>query len=62
MNYLLLSVQEACLSTVLAMTYSDGTIEFRDRTSVDILPRDDSTKQVSSMSQVGFEFANVGTC
>lgn len=61
-NRLLLSVQDACLSTILALTYSDGTIEFRDRTGVGILARDDISKQVSSMYQVGFDFADVGAC
>lgn len=44
------------------MQYSDGGIEFRDRTNLDVLPRDDVTMQVSSLSQVGFEFPDVGLC
>ena len=55
-NRLLLSVQEVSLSTVLVMKYSDGTIEFRDRSSMIVLSRDDITKQVSSLFQVGFDF------
>lgn len=48
------------LSTVLGLQYSDGVIEFRDRTNLEILARDDYLTQVSSLSQVGFEFPDVG--
>lgn len=59
-NRLLLSIQEVSLSTVLAMKFSDGTIEFRDRSSMTVLGRDDVDKQISSLSQVGFDFLDVG--
>ena len=38
------------------MTYSDGVIEFRDRSTMEVLPRDETMDQVSSLGQVGFEF------
>lgn len=50
------------LSTVLSLQYSDGVIEFRDRTSLEVLARDDYLTQVSSLSQVGFEFSDAGLC
>lgn len=59
---LLLSLQTLFLGTVLAMTYSDGTIEFRDRTSIEPLPKDERTRQVSGLFQVGFDFLDVGAC
>lgn len=61
-NRLLLSLQDAYMSTILVLTYSDGTIEFRDRTGVGNLARDDVSQQVSSMYQVGFDFSDVGAC
>lgn len=61
-NRLLLSLQDVYLSTILVLTYGDGSIEFRDRTGVGVLPRDDIARQVSSMYQVGFDFSDMGTC
>lgn len=48
------------MSTVLVLTYSDGTIEFRDSTGAGMLARDNIAQQVSSMYQVGFRFSDVG--
>ena len=56
----LCSVQQISLSTVLVLTYSDGTVEFRDRTTMDVLPRDETMDQVSSLGQVGFDFPDTG--
>lgn len=61
-NRLLISLQDVYLSTVLVLTYSDGTIEFRDRIGLGVLARDDISKQVSSMYQVGFDFCDAGAC
>lgn len=61
-NRVLLSVQQICLSTVLVFTYSDGAIEFRDRTTMEVLPRDERIDQVSSLGQVGFDFPETGPC
>lgn len=61
-NRLIVSIHELSLSTVLGLQYSDGVVEFRDRTSLEVLARDDYLNQVSSLSQVGFEFPDVGLC
>lgn len=42
------------------MQFSDGVIEFRDRSSMTVLGKDDIEKQVSSLFQIGFEFPDVG--
>lgn len=55
-------MHELSLSTVLGLQYSDGVIEFRDRTNLEVLARDDVLTQVSSLSQVGFEFPDAGLC
>lgn len=55
-------MHELSLSTVLGLQYSDGVIEFRDRTKLEVLARDDVLIQVSSLSQVGFEFPDAGIC
>lgn len=61
-NRVLLSIQQICLSTVLVFAYSDGVIEFRDRTTMEVLPRDEKIDQVSSLGQVGFDFQETGPC
>lgn len=61
-NRILLSVQEISLGTVLVMKYGDGVIEFRDRTSMEVISRDETRNQVSSLSQVGFKFPDIGSC
>ncbi len=59
-NKILLSIQQISLSTVLVFTYSDGVVEFRDRTTMEVLPRDERMDQVSSLGQVGFDFPETG--
>ena len=55
----MLSIQQVNVGTVLAMTYSDGTVEYRDRTNMKIPPRD-SNDRISSLAQVGFSFPAKG--
>jgi len=45
----------------LAFSYSDGTVEFRKRTTMDSITPDFKTDIVSSMSQAGFSFPNLET-
>lgn len=59
---LIVSIHELSFSAVLGLQYSDGVVEFRDRTNLEVLARDDYLNQVSSLSQVGFEFPDVGLC
>lgn len=51
----MLSIQQVNIGTALAMTFSDGTVEYRDRVTMELLPRD-GNGQISSMAQVGFNF------
>lgn len=57
----LLSVQQINASTTLAMVYSDGLVEFRDRTTMEVLPPDGSG-QISSLHQIGFAFFDSAPC
>ena len=59
-NRILCSIQQISLGTVLVLTYSDGAIEFRDRTTMEVLPRDERMDQVSSLGQIGFDFPDTG--
>ncbi|KAG7006694.1 hypothetical protein G7Y79_00013g034660 [Physcia stellaris] len=51
-----LSVQQLQLSTILAIAYSDGSIEVRDRLTMEIVQQDNVLEQVSGLGQIGFEF------
>ena len=55
MTKTLLSFQQVNVGTALAMTYSDGTVELRDRVTLELLPRDGNDR-ISSLAQVGFNF------
>ena len=59
MTKTLLSVQQVNVGTALAMTYSDGTVELRDRVTLELLPRDGNDR-ISSLAQVGFNFPTRG--
>lgn len=58
----LLAIQQVNVSTVLAMIYSDGSVEFRDRTTMQILSSDDNGSQISSLYQIGFNFLGARPC
>ena len=55
MTKTLLSFQQVNVGTALVMNYSDGSVEFRDRVTLDLLPRDGNDR-ISSLAQVGFNF------
>ena len=56
-----MSLQHLNLSTVLAMMYNDGVIEFRDSQSLEILPPDEEG-QISGLGQIGFAFPANRSC
>ena len=58
----LINIQQLNLSTVIATAYSDGCVDFRDRTTLEILPSDDKTRQVSSLGQIGFTMSGAEPC
>lgn len=51
-----LYVQQMRLSTVLAIALCDGSIEVRDRITMEVVKQDNVNEKVSSLGQVGFEF------
>ena len=51
-----LHVQQLRLSTILAIAFSDGSIEVRDRHTMEVIAQDNVVEQVSGLGQVGFEF------
>ncbi|KAL8936278.1 MAG: hypothetical protein Q9211_004261 [Gyalolechia sp. 1 TL-2023] len=52
----IVAVQQLNLSTTLVFCTSGGGVEFRNRTTLDLLPRDDTLDQASSVAQVGLEY------
>ena len=59
MTKTLVSLQQVNVGTALVMNYSDGSVEFRDRVTLDLLPRDGNDR-ISSLAQVGFSFPAKG--
>ena len=57
----LLSIQQMTLRPVLAMVYAEGLIEFRETSTLNVLPRD-GKDQISSMAQIGLYFPGSRFC
>lgn len=62
MNSIIVSVAQLNLGTTLAFCFSDGSIDFRSRPSLDPLPHDDSPDRASSLAQVGLAFPHSSVC
>ena len=58
----LLTVQEVNVSTVLTMVFSDGSVESRDRMTLQVLAPDENDDQISSLYQIGFNFLGARPC
>ncbi|KAL8997228.1 MAG: hypothetical protein Q9169_003421 [Polycauliona sp. 2 TL-2023] len=54
-NKVVVALRELHLAKTLVLCYSDGSVEFRSRSTLELLPRDDADR-VSSMAQVGLEY------
>lgn len=57
----LLLIQHMSLRSVLAMVYCEGSIEYRDTTTMNVIPRD-GKDQISSLAQVGLYFPGNRFC
>lgn len=55
MNKVLVTVREFHLATTLVLCYSDGSVEFRSRSTLECLLRDVADR-VSSLAQVGLDY------
>lgn len=44
------------LSTLLVIAFHDGSIEIRDRITMEIVAPDNVQKQISGLGNLGFEF------
>ena len=58
----LLGVQQVNVSTIFALLFSDGTVEFRDRLLFESLKSDENENQISSLPQIGFGFLAIRSC
>ncbi len=58
----LLAIDHLNVNTVLAMMYSDGSVEFRDRTTMNVLSPDENDNKISSLHQIGFNFTGGRPC
>ena len=59
---LLLSIHPLSSNTVLALAFGDGSIEFRDRSTMDLITPTDDLQHVASLTQVGFVFPAEHSC
>jgi mediator of RNA polymerase II transcription subunit 16, fungi type len=59
---LVIAVEQINSSTIIAFSYGDGSIEFRDRASMIPIVANENFNRVSSMQQAGFAFPNDGPC
>ena len=57
----LLSIQQMNLRPVLALVYCEGSIEYRDIATMNVIPRD-GADQISSMAQIGLYFPGSRYC
>ena len=57
----LIHIQQLGLGSILALAYSDGSIDFRDRVTLQCLP-DDESEAISSLGQSGFAYSNTQSC
>ena len=55
-------MQQLNVGTILAFLFSDGSVEFRDRTTLDILGTDQNNDQIASLPQIGFGFVDSRLC
>ena len=58
----LLTAQQVNVSTALTMVFSDGSVESRDRTTLQVLAPDENNSQISSLYQIGFNFLGARPC
>ena len=54
-------MQPMNLRPVLAMVYCEGVIEYRETSTMNVIPRD-GKDQISSMAQIGLYFAGSRFC
>ena len=56
-----MQIHQLSLGTVLSLAYSDGSIEFRNR-SLEPIAFDDGLDTVSGLAQTGFSFQDQEPC
>lgn len=62
LHKIVLSTMVTNFETTLVIAFSDGTIEFRDRETLDIILPDDSDSHVSGLAQTGFAYLSSKGC
>lgn len=61
-NKVVISIHSAQLGKVICITFSDGTVQYHDRLSMEPLYDEISLDRVMSLNQVGFTFADESPC
>ena len=61
-EHVAIDLQQIILSTTIAVAYSDGSIEFRDRFTMQLMATDEEPDRITSLIQVGFGFQAADSC
>ncbi|MCJ1388619.1 mediator complex subunit [Xylographa bjoerkii] len=61
-EHIAIDLQQINLSTALAVAYSDGSVDFRDRFTMQNMVPDEEPDKVTSLIQVGFGFQATDPC
>jgi len=62
LDRIVVQIQLASDNITLVIAYSDGSVEFRDRTTLQNLPMDDMPNKATSLPQIGFRFGTAEPC
>ncbi|MCJ1251659.1 mediator complex subunit [Trapelia coarctata] len=62
LDRIVVQIQLLSDNITLSIAYSDGSVEFRDRTTLQNLPLDDMPNKATSLPQIGFRFGIVEPC
>ena len=57
-----INVQQICFGTVVAIAYSDGSMDFRDRPTMQLLQTIETPDKAANLVQVGFGYRELETC
>lgn len=62
LDHIVIETQLLSDNVTLQIAYSDGVVEFRDRTTLQNLPLDELPDKATGLPQLGFKFGTVEPC
>ena len=61
-NKIIVGIQTLHYGKVISITFSDGTIEYRDRITMNEVYNEPNTERIMSLHHVGFSFPDFSPC